>query len=271
MNAQFNSRGNAGFTLVEMLVTVLIIVILAVVMLPMLQPFVRQAQYAAEGVPVVGNIRTKVELYRVEHGYLPGVPVVAGKVTNIDPDAEDSYSTSYFTGPDTVADVEDVDNGVHDLTVEAGDEAAIEHYRINKEDVTEDEDMLANHAWKNISVNFSDLTGTKLRPEHMQYIAFCSGGDHFYYVVACFGDGTGLAKGCGYAVAEYNNPVTKHKMVATFELYKPVCNAQLKFKPGTSSGDATPEDGEVFIPNLQTLDTGFDSAVNAMRSAGWKL
>ena len=50
----------SGTTLVELLVVILIIAILSAMLLPAFTKNVTQAHYAAEAIPLVGNIRTMV-------------------------------------------------------------------------------------------------------------------------------------------------------------------------------------------------------------------
>jgi len=67
-------RNRHGVTLVELLVVMLIVVILAVSMTPMLRDYVVRAQYAAEAIPLVDDLRERTASFRVEQGYLPGLP-----------------------------------------------------------------------------------------------------------------------------------------------------------------------------------------------------
>lgn len=67
------SKARAGVTLVELLVVILIVTILSVSLLPLLKPYIVKAQYAAEPVPVLGNIRTQIGLFQYEKNYLPGM------------------------------------------------------------------------------------------------------------------------------------------------------------------------------------------------------
>ena len=271
MNAQFNTKGREGFTLVELLVTILIIIILAVAALPLLKPFVTKAQYSAEGVPVVGNIRTKVELYRIENNHLPGIPVNLESGKMITASGED-YATSYITTGPACGVITAVSNGVHSL--EMADTVntlnSKERYLIDGNDVSTDDTLLAFHAWKNIDIGYSDLLGRRLRPQHVQFLVLESNEDHYYWVVACFGDGTGLAKGCGYAVLEYNNPEKQRKIVATFELYKAKSNTQLHFCPNTSADELQ---GDVYLPTAADLDSDQDASyqgfLSALRTHGW--
>ncbi len=57
----------SGVTLVELLVVILIVTILSVALLPLLGPFIVRARYAAEPIPVLGNIRTMVGVYKFDN------------------------------------------------------------------------------------------------------------------------------------------------------------------------------------------------------------
>ena len=289
MNAQFTKHGSEGFTLVELLVTILIIVILSVTMLPLLKPFVTQAQYSAEGVPVIGNIRTKVELFRIENNYLPGVPVDAdGKVIKEVAYTVGTTSGKYATSaPGGV--VINVDNGMQWMKTDDSGTTREEKYYIGPSPATpptalqsgistKTSTALGDHVWKRISVNYSDLTGKKLRPEDMQYTVLMSDDDTYYWVVACFGQGNGgLAAGCGYAVAEYNNPSLGVKFVATFENYKPLSSTPLEIVPDAGNDSKVRDDelksGTVWLPAVGDLLTlaNFNTAIGRMRTFGWQV
>lgn len=282
------STSKSGFTLVELLVTILIIVILSVTMLPLLKPFVTQAQYSAEGVPVIGNLRTKVELFRIENDYLPGVPIdAAGKVVNVSGKTRttsDLSADTVGTEPTDLTDATTTWNGVQYLVVDdsssAGGNVTTKYMSGSKELAS----VLGQHVWNRIDVNYSDLTGKKLRPQHIQYVVLKSEGDAYYWVVACLGDGSGLAKGCGYVVAEYNNPNIKRKFVATYENYKPRYASQLKLEANSSTGlgatdiDSLKLNGVIYLPALGTLEddagtteTTYTSALETMRAYGWQV
>ena len=67
------TKARSGVTLVELLVVILIVTILSVSLLPLLKPYIVKAQYAAEPIPVLGNIRTQIGLFQYEKNYLPGM------------------------------------------------------------------------------------------------------------------------------------------------------------------------------------------------------
>lgn len=271
------STSKSGFTLVELLVTILIIVILSVTMLPLLKPFVTQAQYSAEGVPVIGNIRTKVELFRIENDYLPGVPMKDDGSVVVNSETP-PYSTSYISGLHAGSDaISTTIDGTQWMKTETANGTTSEKFYVGfgSETALETDTGLADHVWKRLSINYSDLTGKKLRPEDIQYEVIKSDGDTFYWVVSCFGHGSGgLAGGCGYAVAEFNDPVHKHKFVATFENYKPVNTDQLHISVVNADWDKRDtglQAGVVYLPDVSAVEGNYDTAVSGMRTFGWQV
>lgn len=68
------TKARSGVTLVELLVVILIVTILSVSLLPLLKPYIVKAQYAAEPIPVIGNLRTQIGLFQYDKNYLPGLP-----------------------------------------------------------------------------------------------------------------------------------------------------------------------------------------------------
>ena len=72
--SKFITKARAGVTLVELLVVILIVTILSVGLLPLLKPYIVKAQYAAEPIPVIGNLRTQIGLFQYDKNYLPGLP-----------------------------------------------------------------------------------------------------------------------------------------------------------------------------------------------------
>ena len=251
---------NGGFTLIELLVVILIIVILSVTMLPLLKPFVTRAQYAAEGVPVISNLRLKVELYRIDKDHLPGLMLVNGKV--VDTAQASDTSAQNYTAPKIQS---------------MNDKAEMLEYANGSAPDLVTVCASSDHVFKQIDVSFQDLTGKRLRPSDMQYIVTGNTGEKYLWVIGCFGSGN-LAKGCGYAVLEYNNPDTKTKFVATFERYKPSATEQLYFRVATApnTNETTPGNtcATVWLPDYDTLTTcqfttGDHAVLDNLQAAGW--
>ncbi len=274
---------NGGFTLVELLVVILIIVILSVTMLPLLAPFVTKAKYAAEGVPVIGNLRTKIEIYRIEKEHLPGIVLsknavplatdgIAAAATA--PTLENPTSTCLnFAGGDVDTDTVPATAAFYVQTLAedptlAGTEgdkyvpATLINgdYTIPASEFNYSADLLGlpYHAFTQIDVNFADLTGKNLRPKHFQYVGMGKG-DTYMYALGCFGCADGLKAGTGYAVFEFNYPGMGRKVVMTYELYKPVVTTrQLVFvSDNIGTHDAATEDS---TPALSVLPGATDTA-----------
>ena len=217
-------------------------------------------------VPVISDIRTKVELFRIEHDYLPGVQTNgAGKALGM---TSDLIRGAEITGT----------NGIQYMTGtvrKSLGRTTPEHFFCGGVELDSSDARLGCHVWKQIDTGAADLTGKKLRPRDIQYLVIKSDGDAYYWVVACFGQGLGgLAAGCGYAVAEYSDPASSRKFVATFEKYKPDFNGQLSFFVEDSTeidaGDFRKR-GLIYLPSWTAMTNDYDKAVEAMKSAGWRV
>lgn len=263
---KFHDR--SGVTLVELLVVILIVTILAVTLLPTFQKYVREAQYAAEPIPLIGHIRTQIGLYYYENNDLPGQAGVV-HTYNIANFGANEKARQYVSirggnalrGKDNSASVALADftlaNGV---TVKAG------------EDFLGIMDMKAD-----------ELSGNRMKPTHFQYVNLGSTGNSYAYAVGVFGDGNGLPKGTGYAVFEAKiasvingnadttprtagDPEDGVKVVGTWKDYGGRDTTQVIFHP-TAGGSASQcllnpaVIGQTTLANLNT-------ALGAM--TGWK-
>lgn len=232
-------QGKGGFTLVELLIVMLIIVILAVSALPLLKPFVVQAKYTSNAVPVLGSLRTKIEIYRVEHDRLPGIPVdpVTGITLGlaIQPVVVDSVTDPLQAGVSRIG----AGLSIIQTMNQDSDCAVFSSYDVAGNSVFQpvadgdastptvnDPAEIAQHVFKTLSVTFDDLKANALRPQHIQYIAVVgsNAGDARLFGVGAFGDDVGLPKGTGYAILEFSDPTPTHKrkFIATWKRWKPL-------------------------------------------------
>jgi prepilin-type N-terminal cleavage/methylation domain-containing protein len=250
-------KARAGVTLVELLVVILIVTILSVSMLPLLQPFVTEAQYAAEAIPVIGNLRTKIGLYQYDKGRLP-VPDGSAGATNLivqtwrvdDSDPEKFIPAAYTIG-DTTGPV----------------------------DATNSLNGVANHIQKQVDVDYQDLKGKRSKPNHYQYFVISAVANPSY-VVGCFGDGNGLKGGTGYAVCELNYPKRNKKFIGTWKRYKPKDEeVAIQFTTDASAIDddmtncyvPDPDDFASDAQNATASDTeGLPQHIKNMKDAGWE-
>ena len=203
------TKARPGVTLVELLVVILIVTILSVSLLPLLKPYIVKAQYAAEPIPVIGNLRTQIGLFQYDKNYLPGLPKT--------PDGEVVCTTDYMSsdiaGEETLANKGGESKIVTGLSpiqtfcsvsVSDGgeDSVALSTYRRAVFDngttgdyalsltekkganesvassvtalVTDDSSAatypyLAYHFGKELGINYEDLTGKRMKPVHVQY------------------------------------------------------------------------------------------------------
>lgn len=231
-------KARSGVTLVELLVVILIVTILSVSMLPLLQPFVVESQYAAEAIPVIGNLRTKIGLYQYDKGQLPCLATDDKGVVGA-PKVETWVAVD--AGGSAVG---DTDLSTVDLFKPASldfSEAATPLSNTTPE-IFNPEDFEATSVHKHFGsladIDYQELKGKRSKPNHYQYLVMRNGSDYAYFV-GCFGDGNGLKMGTGYAVCEI--VANGHKYVGTWKRYKPV---------GVPEGG---EDGKICFSQNTTL------------------
>lgn len=247
---QLKMKAKAGVTLVELLVVILIVTILSVSMLPLLQPFVTEAQYAAEAIPVIGNLRTKIGLYQYDKGKLPNDDKAAEYVHTwmANPSDSESFIPAVYTYGGSVGAVQNASNTVG----------------------------IAEHIGTLVDVDYQDLKGKRSKPLHYQYYAISST-NNFAYVIACFGDGNGLKAGTGYAVCELNYTKAGKKYIGTWKRYKPVNDEAGALKFGSTPPNAGEKVDYCYVPAANDFKPTDNSALNgepsevsSMKEAGWE-
>lgn len=235
-------------------------------MLPLLQPFVTEAQYAAEAIPVIGNIRTKVGLYVYEKGKLP---FDTGKLDGMQPQEQVETWMVASAGEGGTSN-DDVFNPAY---YNVPSEARTEPFETTEiSDATEK----GAHIQNMLDIDYQDLKGKRSKPVHYQYLALntntCS------YVIGCFGNGNGLKAGTGYAVCELNFPQAGRKLIGTWKRYKSY-NDQAGAIAFSHCDTADTTSGKVldcYVPKYDDLQNAASSAsdvddiVNSMVGAGWE-
>lgn len=277
---QLKMKAKAGVTLVELLVVILIVTILSVAMLPLLKPFVVEAQYAAEAIPVIGNLRTKIGLFQYDKGKLP---MVWGGTTH---EGDNPYIETWIPSQDgTTALTDKTKWGTVDYFVKGDSlfsDGKPEAYAPSLYERTDNEDSKIGHLGMLCDINFQDLKGKRSRPNDYQYLVMKNGSDYVYFI-GCFGDGNGLPKGTGYAVCEIS--LKNHKYVGTWKRYKPVSDPeaedaedqQLIFTSNADhpTGMEEKDTYGCYVPTKTDIDGAIDSdgqlnIISKMVTYGWE-
>ena len=241
MKKEMMLGSKAGVTLIELLVVVLIVVILAVAMLPVLEPFITKAKYAADAIPALGNLRTQIALFKAEKEYLPGLQrnnmgevLTDATVDNglqwgssrlLDqayPQATATADGSYIYGQTLNARDQYFVQLAQEATGAALTFATLWGTQVNG---LVQPDAVNNHFAHDLGISGSDLKGNNVKPENLIYAASCGGfkGNKHCYVVGAFGDGEKIKSGTGYAILEVANGenTTNPKFLATWKRWKP--------------------------------------------------
>ena len=243
---ELKMKAKAGVTLVELLVVILIVTILSVSLLPLLKPYIEEAKYAAEPIPVLANIQTKINLYHYEKDKLPGVDCSSTStcaVATWQSDANDgviSYNQAFYTL---------TESGSSNLSTNSW-----EHFA-NK-----------------VDVDWQDLMGRRMNPSHFSYVNLKGDGSTKYgYAVGVFGDGNGLGKGTGYAVLTIvdTSSTRKVKIVGTWRRYKPTgSDTPVTFAIG---GQPSKESDYCHLPDYDTCFGGdVSDLIDALKNGGWE-
>ncbi|MGN0854777.1 MAG: type II secretion system protein [Kiritimatiellia bacterium] len=251
----------AGVTLVELLVVILIVTILSVGLLPLLKPYIEQSKYAAEALPTLGNIQTKINLYQYEKDKLPCTIETTDSNGVKTESAQDSIAYTWVldtTNSDGKARVYKLatDAGLTSGTANVSDYAGSAHLK---------------HF---VDVDWQDLSGKRINPSQFSYhVIKGSGAAKYGYAIGIFGDGDGIAKGTGYAILVLVDTASQRKVIATWERYKPVSDETVMFK--TVATASTPsEDKFCKIPTMNMLLSATDSSswstiLEWLKGEGW--
>ena len=262
---QLKMKAKAGVTLVELLVVILIVTILSVSMLPLLQPFVTEAQYAAEAIPVIGNLRTKIGLYQYEKGYLPNDWNINSSMDQVQTWKSDQNDTEKYV----VASYTLAANSSERMSPTVPDDSK-----------WQSDIQKASHISLQTDIDYQDLKGKRSKPVHYQYYVI-SATNNPSYAIACFGDGNGLKVGTGYAVCEINFTKAGKKYIGTWKRYKATNEdaGALNFNSANAL-DGTGKPIDCYIPSADDFntthrpaaDSGTDepALISNMRAQGWE-
>ena len=283
------TKARSGVTLVELLVVILIVTILSVSMLPLLQPFVVESQYAAEAIPVIGNLRTKIGVFQYDKGKLPslGQNEEEKERTIKGGEGEDDKTEKYTVKTPYLETwvATQTDKGVTSIGNAAVNDFFAPAYALFPENpppltglqiYDPDKFTGVKHIGNYCDIDYQELKGKRSKPNHYQYLVLLNGSDYVYFI-GCFGDGNGLKLGTGYAVCEI--VLKGHKYVGTWKRYKSVNDAQVCFttSPERPEGDTdlTHTKG-CYVPDADTFANTTDNGsgqlavIGTMENYGWE-
>ena len=280
---ELKMKAKAGVTLVELLVVILIVTILSVSMLPLLQPFVVEAQYAAEAIPVIGSLRTKIGVYQYDKGKLPCI--AAGEEDEKDANGADTGNKITVPRIETWIPVSGA------TQTAAADASIADLFRMAYYNLPAAlqlgqatcviDPLQTPHFGVGCDLDYQELKGKRCKPHHFQYLVLRNGTEYAYFL-GCFGDNNGLKAGTGYAVCEI---VAKgHKYVGTWSRYKALSGAnalnQLFFTSSPIMADPNDTDPKhtagCFVPDVATFDGAQDAGngtldlIGTMTTRGWQ-
>lgn len=302
MKAKLSMGSRAGVTLIELLVVVLIVVILAVAMLPILEPFITRAKYAADAIPALGNLRTQIALYKSEKECLPGIQRNSNRlILNAvgDTTGQQKYGNSNLAGTDvdtfetTMARYGQTFGTGSTYFVQSSLAASTMADATPESDwsafwVQIDPDLVLNHFASDLEISTTDMKGANVKPENFVYAAMAGGykGNVYAYLVAALGDGDKLKSGTGYAILEVANPANtvNPKFMATWRRWKPkfrskdCVNGQMgiafEAPPAITATDYEQSVANVlYVPPLlvsQDASTEWATVMRSLSAAGWE-
>ncbi|MGN0853146.1 MAG: type II secretion system protein [Kiritimatiellia bacterium] len=256
-------KAKAGVTLVELLVVILIVTILAVGLLPLLKPYIEQSKYAAEALPTLGNIQTKINLYQYEKDKLPCTIETTDNNGVKTETAQDSDAYTWMLDTSKSEGKARIYKLAKDSGIVSGTKTVTEY--------TE-----SAHLKHFVDVDWQDLLGKRINPSQFSYhVIKGSGAAKYGYAIGIFGDGDGIAKGTGYAILVLVDTQSQIKVIATWERYKPATDETIQFKASSAISDkGNGNDNYCRIPDLALFTGATDASswspiLDWLKSEGW--
>jgi len=223
MNWMRKNREKSGFTLIELMVTIVLVLILALALVPTFTELLTKAKYA-EAAAAISAVNTKIKVYWVENGRLPGVST----------SATDVCVSSMGTALDN-----DIGSGVCGTQRFLSQSSHFQYYLsgnlavVNTTVSSADYSNQYSRVQRDLDISHTEYAGTFFLPEDYQ-VLICNGGatnsEQFMYAVAAAGqtrtDRKSAPTGTGYAVMTIQCPGVANvgkdvKIVAEFARYRP--------------------------------------------------
>lgn len=236
-----------------------------------------ESRYAAEAIPVIACLRTKILLYQYDNGILPCIAtneVSNGK--NVGKVASPQIETWVFANFESRTDVLTKPSIVSmcykmaSYALPSGD-PPLKGGTIF--DSAKDSNVGSRHLGVILDIDPLDLTGMYSRPSHYQYLVMCNGTDYAYFI-GCFGDGDGLPVGTGYAVCEISMPSIGRRYMGTWRCYMQHSDMQVCFTTSTQEEGVPWRILGCYVPDKASFETmteenGALEVIGEMKKGGW--
>lgn len=229
--------------------------------LPFLFPHViTHAQYAAEVLPAISDVRAKIGHCLDERKLLPGVSIES-----------ESDNGLYTSSVQTFVLNRDASDGKYVPAYCADDYRTV----ISVGGGNQPQHQM-RHFVGDVVLDLSNLHGKKCTPAGYRYWATGVSSNCYAYCVGYFpADDCHLRPGTGYAVLEISATDKSVRRTATWERYKPIDSARIVLRPATNAAETARSVGEgtcwlghpklYLSDNLEKVEQG----IRELKDAGW--
>lgn len=181
-----------------------------------------ESRYAAEAIPVIACLRTKILLYQYDNGILPCIAtneVLNGKDVGkvAVPQIETWVSVDSETA--TTVSVNPSKEHIYKMASCSFSSGEPPLKGLTVLDHAKGQEPKCGHWGATFDIDPVDLMGMYSRPSQYQFLVMRNGTSDYAYFIGCFGDGKGLSAGTGYAVCEITSLSAKSKYVGIWRRY----------------------------------------------------
>lgn len=269
---------------------VIIVLMLIISLMPMIDgPATSKTCYICEGIPLIGNLRTRIGVYQYENNNLPGTmnralasSVSGSNITGVIRSSKIVPDPS-FCGVQAFVAYASTTNPANEMCYAYamfGDTNFIGGVAYPSGLTGEQAEF---HFAKQLDIDNEELIGRWLRPDNFQYIVSLDGNSSYIYAIGVFGTGADSIPrtGTGYAILDLadRGRGDGRRIVATWKRWKPGkgLTTQLRFvcsdDPRWKTPEAARRQNVVWVPDVSYIGDGPNakSLESDLKAAGWEL